>query len=78
MSAMQYEATGKVLSLDVEEADVLRFILDETIERWEDQSEGQLRTLSGDMYKSLDQELDVFQFLAGLPNLVRQIRKRLE
>ena len=69
---------GSLLSLREEETDVLRFILDETLERWSDESEGQLNNLASDpALDTIDTLLEVAECLGGLPNLVRGIRRKL-
>ncbi len=69
---------GSLLSLREEETDVLRFILDETLERWSDESEGQLNNLASDpALDTLDKLLEAAQCLGGLPDLVRGIRRKL-
>ena len=70
--------TTSLFSLQEDERDALRFILDETLERWTDESEDQIKNLASDpALHDLDTLMGVAAFLGNLPNLVRTIRRKL-
>lgn len=60
------------------EADVLKFILDTTVERWGEDNDKQIQYMADDpSLTSLDDMLETTQFLSELPNVVLAIRNKL-
>jgi hypothetical protein len=63
---------------DLEE-EVIRFVLDTTLEQWEDQAEGQRNIMAGDpSLTSLEQLLELTGDMDKLYKTLKRVRARLD
>lgn len=60
------------------EADLLKFILDTTAERWTEDNDKQVQQVADDpSYSSIEEMLSTAETLSNLPGLVTSIRNKL-